>query len=151
MSRQNGISVEDMLGLEVMENCNMIAGFKGVKNTIARVNIMADPDIFDWVQEGEFLLTTAYFFEKDNVEAQKKLIRNASDKKMAGIGIKVSPYLEALSEEVLNLAEELNFPLIDIHYSIPLSDIMMAIFKEIFNKQASLLERIEKVDRKSVV
>ena len=64
---------------------------------------------------------------------------------MAGIGIKVSPYLEALSEEVLNLAEELNFPLIDIHYSIPLSDIMMAIFKEIFNKQASLLERIEKV------
>ncbi|MCF6463059.1 PucR family transcriptional regulator [Clostridium sp. Cult1] len=145
MSRQNGISVEDMLGLEVMENCNMIAGFKGVKNTIARVNIMADPDIFDWVQEGEFLLTTAYFFEKDNVEAQKKLIRNASDKKMAGIGIKVSPYLEALSEEVLNLAEELNFPLIDIHYSIPLSDIMMAIFKEIFNKQASLLERIEKV------
>lgn len=145
MSRQNGISVEDMLNLEVMGDCNMIAGFKGVKNTIARVNIMADPDIFDWVQEGEFLLTTAYFFEKDNVEAQKKLIKNASDKKLAGIGIKVSPYLDALSGEVLSLAEELNFPLIDIHYSIPLSDIMMSIFKEIFNKQASLLERIEKV------
>lgn len=145
MSRQNGISVEDMLDLEVMENCAMIAGFKGIKNTISRVNIMADPDIFDWVQEGEFLLTTAYFFEKDNVEAQKKLIRNASNKKLAGIGIKVSPYLDALSEEVLSVAEELNFPLIDIHYSIPLSDIMMSIFKEIFDKQASLLGRIEKV------
>ncbi len=42
---------------------------------------MADPDILDWVQEGgEFLLTTAYYFEKDNVEAQKQLIRECSHK-----------------------------------------------------------------------
>lgn len=145
MSRQNGISVEDMLGLEVMGDSKLIAGFKGIRNTISRVNIMADPDIMDWVQEGEFLLTTAYFFEKDNVEAQKKLIRECSERHLAGIGIKVSPYLDTLSDEVVDLADELSFPLIDIHQSIPLSDIMMGVFKEIFNKQASLLERIEKV------
>src|SRR5690554_2504072 len=145
MSRQNGISVEDMMSLEVMGDSKLIAGFKGIRNTISRVNIMADPDIMDWVQEGEFLLTTAYFLEKDNVEAQKKLIKECYDKHLAGIGIKVSPYLYSLSEEVLHLANELNFPLIDIHQSIPLSDIMMDVFKEIFNKQASLLERIEKV------
>lgn len=145
MSRQNGISVEDMLGLEVMGDSKLIAGFKGIRNTISRVNIMADPDIIDWVQEGEFLLTTAYFFEKDNVEAQKKLIKECSEKHLAGIGIKVSPYLDSLSDDVIHLADELSFPLIDIHQSIPLSDVMMGIFKEIFNKQVSLLERIEKV------
>lgn len=151
MSRQNGISVEDMLNLDVMRNCKMIAGFKGVRNTISRVNIMADPDIMDWVHEGEFLLTTAYFFEKDNMNAQKNLIRQCSNKKLAGIGIKVLPYLDALPEEVVNLANELSFPLIDIHYSIPLSDIMMSTFKEIFNKQASLLERIEKVHEQFMI
>lgn len=145
MSRQNGISVEDMLTLEEMGTCQLIAGLKGIKNTISRVNIMADPDIMDWVQEGEFLLTTAYFFEKDNIEVQKKLIEECSQKKLAGIGIKVSPYLDSLSEEIIQLADKLNFPLIDIHSSIPLSEIMMATFKEILNKQASLLERIEKV------
>lgn len=145
MSRQNGISVEDMMGLEVMGDSKLIAGFKGIRNTISRVNIMADPDIMDWVQEGEFLLTTAYFFEKDNVEAQKKLIKECSKRHLAGIGIKVSPYLDSLSKEVLDLADELSFPLIDVHQSIPLSDIMMDVFKEVFNKQASLLERIEKV------
>ncbi len=145
MARQNGISVEDMLSLEVMGDSKLIAGFKGIRNTISRVNIMADPDIMDWVHEGEFLLTTAYFFEKDNVEAQKNLIKECSKRGLAGIGIKVAPYLDFLSQDVLNLADELNFPLIDIHQSIPLSDIMMNIFKEIFNKQASLLERIEKV------
>ncbi|SHI15203.1 PucR family transcriptional regulator [Sporanaerobacter acetigenes] len=145
MSRQNGITVEDMLKLEVMEDCKIVAGFKGIRNTISKVNIMADPDIIDWVQEGEFLLTTAYSFKKDDAEEQKRLIKECSRKKLAGIGIKIYPYLDSLPEEVINLADHLDFPIIDIYYSIPLSNIMTEALKEIFNKQASLLERIEKV------
>ena len=145
MSRQNGISLEDMLKLDVMKSCNLIAGFRGVRNTISRVNIMADPDILEWTTEGELLLTTAYSFKKDNIDVQKELIRQCASKKLAGLGIKISPYLEALSPEILELANDLSFPIIDIHCSIPLSDIMMDSFKIIFNKQASLLERIEKV------
>lgn len=148
MVRVNGISIENLMELEIMENCDIIAGFRGSKNTISRINIMADPDIIEWTAPGEFLLTTAYFFEKDNVGAQKQLIKHCADRNLAGIGIKISPYLEALSPEVLDLANELSFPIIDIHSSIPLSDIMMSAFKEIFNKQASLLERLEKVHEK---
>lgn len=149
MSRQNGITVEDMLKLDIMKGCNLVGGFKGIRNTISRVNIMADPDILEWVHEGEFLLTTAYFFEKENdIKAQKELLNVCYNKKLAGIGIKVSPYLEKLPQEIIALANELNLPIIDIHYSIPLSDIMMSTFKEIFNKQASLLERIEHIHEK---
>ncbi|NLV89619.1 MAG: PucR family transcriptional regulator [Tissierellia bacterium] len=145
MARQNGISIEDLLKLDVMKSCKLIAGFRGARNTISRVNIMADPDIVEWTREGEFLLTTAYSFKKDNIDAQKDLISQCAQKKLAGIGIKIAPYLESLDNEVLELANELSFPIIDIHYSIPLSEVMMATFKEIFNKQASLLERIELV------
>lgn len=148
MSRQNGISIEDMLKLDVMEPCKLIAGFRGARNTISRVNIMADPDILEWTAEGEFLLTTAYSFKKDNVQAQKDLIRECASKGLAGIGIKVSPYLDSLSYEILELANELNFPLVDIYYSIPLSDIMMSIFKEVFDKQGELLKRIERIHEK---
>lgn len=145
MGRQNGISLEDMLKLDVMNNCKLIAGFRGARNTISRINIMADPDISEWTTEGELLLTTAYSFEKDNIDAQKELIRECASKKLAGIGIKIAPYLDSLSPEILDLANDLSFPIIDIHSSIPLSDIMLDVFKEIFNKQASLLERVEKI------
>lgn len=148
MARQNGISVEDMLKLDVMKNCTLIAGFRGLRNTISRVNIMADPDILKWISEGEFLLTTAYFFEKENVENQMELIRVCVDNKLAGIGIKVSPYLDSLPIEIIEYANKLSFPIIDINQSIPLSDIMMIAFREIFNKQTSLLERIEGVHEK---
>lgn len=150
MPRRNGITIKEMMNLDVMKNCKMVAGFKSITNTVTRVNIMADPDVFDWVEEGEFLLTTAYFFEKENVQAQKELIRKACKKKLAGIGIKIIPYLDALPDEVLEYAEELNLPIIDIHYSIPLSEIMMAVLKEIFNKQALLLEKTEEIHRRFV-
>lgn len=145
MGRQNGISLEDMLKLDVMNNCKLIAGFRGARNTISRINIMADPDISEWTTEGELLLTTAYSFGKDNIDAQKELIKECASKKLAGIGIKIVPYLDSLSPEILDLANDLSFPIIDIHSSIPLSDIMLDVFKEIFNKQASLLERVEKI------
>lgn len=150
MPRRNGITIKEMMNLDVMKNCKMVAGFKSITNTVTRVNIMADPDVFDWVEEGEFLLTTAYFFEKENVQAQKELIRKACEKKLAGIGIKIIPYLDALPDEVLEYAEELNLPIIDIHYSIPLSEIMMAVLKEIFNKQTLLLEKTEEIHRRFV-
>lgn len=145
MARQNGISLEDMLKLDVMGKSKLIAGFKGVRNTVSRVNVVADPDIFDWVQEGEFLLTTAYSFKKDDVEAMKQFIKKASQNKLAGVGIKILPYLDSLPQEVIDYADKLNFPVVDIHYSIPLSAIMMEVLKTIFNKHTSLLERIEKV------
>ncbi len=151
MIRQNGISVEEMLELEILGDSELLSGAKGIRNTVSKVNIMADPDILDWVGQGEFLLTTAYYFEKDNIQMQKKLIKECSKKGLAGLGIKVVPYLDSLSEELLDYADELNFPLIDIHYSVPLSDIMMEVIKLIFNKQASLLERIEKLHEQLMV
>lgn len=131
--------------MDIMDDCKLVARFKGIRNTVSKVNIMADPDIIDWIQEGELLLTTAYSFKRDNIEEQKNLIRECSRKGLGGIGIKIYPYLHSLSEEVINLANHLNFPLIDIYYSIPLSDVMSTVLKEIFSKQAFLLERIEKV------
>lgn len=145
MIRQNGISVEDMLKLEVMNRCKLIAGFKGIRNTVSRVNIVADPDIFNWVRSGEFLLTTAYFFKDGDIKSQKEFIKEASNKKLAGIGIKVIPYLQSLPDEVLDYAEKLSFPIVDIHHTVPLSDIVISVLKEVFNKQTLLLERIEKV------
>ena len=145
MKRQNGITIEDVLNLDCMEKSRLIAGSSGSLNTVSKVNIMADPDALDWVSQGELLLTTAYFFKKDDQEAQKQLIRDCAEKSLAGIGIKIYPYLEMLSEEVIELANQLSFPIIDIYYATPFSDITSRVFKEIFNKQASLLERIESV------
>jgi len=143
--RQNGISIENVMNMECMDKSKLIAGFKGVTNTVSKVNIMADPDVLDWVSEGELLLTTGYFFKKDNIEEQKELIKECSRKGLAGIGIKIYPYLETLPHAIIELANKLNFPIIELFYTVPFSDIMTPVFRAIFNKQVHLLQRLEKI------
>ncbi|KAB3530526.1 PucR family transcriptional regulator [Alkaliphilus serpentinus] len=145
MKRQNGITVDDIMKLKCMENCKVIAGANGLNNPVAKVNMTVDPDILAWLDAGEFLLTTAYSFKTEDIEVQKNLITHCAQKGVAGIGIKVYPYVEALPEEIIETANQLNFPIVDIYHETPLSDITSDIFKEIFNKQASLLQRLEKI------
>ncbi|MEN1759018.1 PucR family transcriptional regulator [Anoxynatronum sibiricum] len=145
MRRQNGISIEDVMKMECMKKCRLIAGFGGIRNTVSKVNIMADPDVLEWVEAGELLLTTAYSFKQDDIGEQKQFVKKSAEMGLAGLGIKIQPYLKELHPEIIQLANTLNFPIIELHDAIPFSEIMTPIFQEIFNKQASLLKRIEKI------
>ncbi len=145
MIKETGIILKEVLDLDLMKNCRLLAGREAVQNVVTRMNIMADPDILNWVTEGEFLLTTAYFFKITSPEEQQKLIREAAAKQLSGIGIKVFPYLEKLPDEVLALADELSFPIVELDSDIPFGDIITPIFKEIFNRQSVMLQKVENV------
>jgi len=145
MARQNGVTLDKIMKMDCMSKCKIIAGMKGIKNTVSNVNVMADPDIINWVGEGEFLLTTAYSFKADSLNEQRDFIRQCSEKKLAALGIKIYPYLEKLPEETLTLADNLGLPIIELYYEVPFSDIMTPVFKEIFNKQAILLQKLENI------
>lgn len=145
MIKETGIILSEVLEMDIMKNCRLIAGEDAKGNVITRVNIMADPDVLNWVMEGEFLLTTAYFFKITSLEEQKKLICEASDKKLSGIGIKVIPYLEKLPEEIIHLANELLLPIVELDSDIPFGEIMTPIFREIFNRQSVMLQKVENV------
>ena len=145
MARKNGVTLDKIMKMDCMRKCKIIAGKKGIKNTVSNVNVMADPDIINWVGEGELLLTTAYSFKASSLNEQRDFIRQCSEKKLSALGIKIYPYLKTLPEETLALADHLGLPIIELYYEIPFSDIMTPVFKEIFNKQAILLQKLENI------
>jgi PucR family transcriptional regulator, purine catabolism regulatory protein len=148
MLKQDGITINDVLKMECMYQSKIIAGLKGLKNTVTRVNIMADIEILDWVSPGEFLLLTSYSFNIEDVEWQKEFIVECSKKNLSGIGIKIYPNVDGLPAEVIDIANSLNIPIINISHSVPFSDIMTFILKEIFNKQAAFLEKMEDIHKR---
>ncbi len=143
MIKETGIAIRDILNLEPLKKAKVLAGETGIDRVVNRVNVLADPDILNWVDEGEFLLTTGYFFKTSDMETQLNLIRECSVKKLSGIGIKVYPYLDALPTEIVELANELRFPLIELDYEVAFTDIMTPVFKEIFDKQSNIIRRVE--------
>lgn len=146
MLRNAGITIEKALELSALKGAKLIAGEQGKHNVITHINIMEVPDIGDWVKSGELLLTTAYSI-KDNPVAQRELIPKLHEKELAGIAIKPRRYITSISQEMVDIANELGFPLIELPYEASFTDIMNPILAEVLNKQAALLTKSEETHR----
>lgn len=127
-----GITVEKILQLSTWSETRLIGGQQGVKRIVKHVNIMEVPDILDWVKDGEFLLTTAFAI-KDDLEAQNSLIPRLAAKGLAGLAIKPGRYIKEIPKLMIQQAEELNFPLIELPFDKAFSELMNPIYGEIFH------------------
>lgn len=91
----------------------MLAGKGGLNRLVQGISVQDAPTGAQWVKGKELLLSTGYFL-KDNTEYFKELIIESNEKSSSGIGIKVGRYLEKIPEEIIDLCNILNFPLIDL-------------------------------------
>ncbi len=147
MYRERGITVKEALQLDILQGAKVIAGAKGLNRVISSVNVMEVPDIFDWVKKGDFILTTAYSIRNDP-EAQIRLIPEFHKRELAGLGIKTKRYIESVPDKMIEIANKLNFPIIEIPLDVSFTDIINPILTHIVNKQTALLLKIDDVHKK---
>jgi len=140
LERIYGITVEEALGMDVFKNSRLVGGRGGLGRLITNVNVMEVPDILDWVQEGELLLTTAFSI-KDDPEAQHCLIPELAHRGLAGLAIKTKRYLEAIPQEMIRAADELNFPLIELSPETSHPLVLNAIFTRLLSRQTAFLKQ----------
>lgn len=149
MLRSLGISVEEMLAFDVLKNAKILAGGGGLERRVTRINVMEVPDILDWVGEGEFLLTTAYSI-KDELNILKNLIPELDNKGLAGIGIKMKRYVDEIPTEIIELANALSFPIVEIPFEVSYTDIMMPVLTEVINNQTNTLIKVKEIHNKLI-
>lgn len=143
MSDQKKLTIQlrDILQVGLLQEAEVLAGRKGLDNSIMSVNVMEVPDIIDWVRPGEFLLTTAYTFS-DDIVAFERLIPQLRSKNVCGMGIKTQRYISEVPESVIHLADDLDFPIIRIPQNVPYGELIKEIFNHIIGEQTRLLSRI---------
>ncbi|MGV8984136.1 PucR family transcriptional regulator [Clostridium sp.] len=146
MYRYSGISLERLLTLETLRGSKILAGVTGMSKRVTKVNVMEVPDIIEWVSEGEFLITTAYSI-KDNIKILLELIPKLSTKGVAGLGIKVGRYVKELPSDVIMLADELGFPIIEVPFCVSHTDVISSILTEVINDQMNMLIKIDGFNR----
>ena len=146
MFRYSGISLEKLLTLETLRGAKILGGATGLSKRVTKVNVMEVPDILEWVSEGEFLLTTAYSI-KDNIHVLLELIPKLNAKGVAGLGIKVGRYVSELPSGVIEIADELGFPLIEVPFGVSHTDVISGILTEVINDQMNMLIRINVLNR----
>jgi purine catabolism regulator len=142
--RAFGITVEEALRLPCLLRATLIAGVEGRGRQIRAVNILEDPDIVRWMRGGELLLTTAYPVKQDP-NLIVRLIPALVKRGVAALGVKMGPYVDSPSAELVDLADRQRFPVISIPSDVLFNDILSEVLGTILNYQALELARSEEI------
>ncbi len=141
IQKEIGVSLAAILELKLLAHTRVLAGEAGLGRVVTSVNVLEVPDILDWVCEGQLLITTAYPY-KNNTEMLGELIPRLHKAGVAGIGIKPKRYINEVPETVLNIANQLAFPIVEIPQEISFSEIISAALTLVMDRQTRVLEEI---------
>ncbi len=111
------LTVDEARTFGGLKECKLLAGEKGLNRVIRCVDSMEIPDISQWLQQGEFLVTTGYAL-KDNSEALVRVVEALADKNGSGLALKTR-FIGEISWSVLERAEELGIPIFEMPVEMP--------------------------------
>lgn len=131
--------VKDLLDIKAIDGLKIVAGEEGIDNEISIVNIIENPDAFDWLSPNELLLSTGYIF-KDNEMLQNKIIKELSEINCAGLVVKMKRYFDKLPQNMVEEANKYGLPLLELPTGYTLSNVI-AIINEKASGRYDLLNR----------
>jgi len=140
---------EAMNLVEPLKKARVIGGDRGLDNIVKSVNVMEVPDIIEWVHPGELLVTTMYPL-RDDVIAIETLIVHLANKGLAGLAVTPSDYMDGFPASMIQSANELGFPLIELPEKVSFIDIIQPITSEILKLQANELIESEEIHRQFI-
>ena len=94
---------------------------------------MEAPDAFHWTKGKELVLSSGYVIAKEP-DCIEKAFREGSVQKSAGMMIKRERYLEKIPEEILELFDQYEVPLISMPFSAPWMEVMSQINTAVLNR-----------------
>lgn len=107
------VTIKEILSLERFSNFKVINHKADLERTVTNVDITETPDVKDYTTEHTILLTTAMTFKNDP-DGLIKFIRDLNDVPVAALGIKLSRFIHEIDQDVIEYADSLGFPLIEI-------------------------------------
>lgn len=119
----------DLYDMESLQNLKLLAGKDRLDNIISRVNIMEVPDIQNWAQANEFLVTTGYSYQ-NNMDAFLELIPHLVNRGVAAFGIKPKRFIAEIPQKIIDCAEAHGLPL----FELPESTIFSNVVREVMEK-----------------
>ncbi|MEH7306838.1 PucR family transcriptional regulator [Neobacillus drentensis] len=132
------MNVNEVLTIPQLEGMTIIAGESGISREVESVNMMDAPDIIHFLNQSEFLITTAYHF-KDHPHKLTELVQAMAEQGCAGLGIKTKRFLDKVPDEVINKANELAFPIIELPIDLSLGEIVNHTLRAILDQRATEL------------
>lgn len=139
------MTISDFLNLPNFSDLNLLAGEQGLDRELTNVTVVDTPDGTNWLNGGEFVITTAYMLHEE--QDLLNFLQILHEKQAAGVGIKENRYITTIPGSALKLADELNLPLISVPEAYPFVDIINPVLTQIISQQSLLLTQASMIHK----
>lgn len=133
--------------LPIFKGARVVSGYGGINKEVSSMTVAEVPDAADWLKGGELVVTTGYFI-KDNQELQEKWITDLIKGGAAALAIKPDRFLGTTPQQMIKLADEHNFCLIELPNSVTWPTVMESVMNTINNNQNQIIKRTEEIHNK---
>lgn len=133
------MQLKELVQLPALSELKVVAGLDGLDNTVTNVNIMEVPDISDWVGDGQLVLTTLYPI-KDDSSALHELLPMLHSRGASGLVIKLRRYVDEFPPYMIEQANRLCFPLIEMPAALSHPIVIEAVYSALAEKQVHALK-----------
>jgi hypothetical protein len=128
------IRLKELLKLPSMRKIRILAGESGLDHIVTWPYVCQMNSFSEWVQGGEIIFVTGIGIKSDE-ESLISLILDGNNKDSAGIVFFTGKYISSIPEKVLELSNQLDFPIFEIPWEVKLVDITKEISGYILNRQ----------------
>ncbi|MDX2163766.1 MAG: PucR family transcriptional regulator ligand-binding domain-containing protein [bacterium] len=134
------LTLHDVLTLPALHGARLVAGAGGASNIVRWVHVTGVPDAPDWLNGGEFVLTTSINMPPE-ADGQHAYIAAMAEKGVAALAIAVGRYIDETPASWRAVADSLGFPLVEVPYQARFVDIARAVNQHVIDQHYVMLER----------
>jgi PucR family transcriptional regulator, purine catabolism regulatory protein len=141
-SMKSYITVGDLLQRKHFEDIEVLAGEEGLIRPVKWVHIVEVTNIRKLLRGGEFILSTCALLH-DNKELFLSVVEQLIEVRASGLCIELGTYTTHIPEEVIELCNIHQFPLLIFHHEVPFVEITQDIHALLINRQYQMISELE--------
>ena len=93
------LKISELLQFAPFRQARLICGEEGLSNPVPGVNVIEAPDVTDWVQPGDVLLTN--FYSLDRLRPLDAFIEKVAARKLSALIVKTGLFVQEVPEEIV--------------------------------------------------
>jgi PucR family transcriptional regulator, purine catabolism regulatory protein len=136
------LKVADILDRKHFENAKVVAGEEGINRIVKWVHVVEVTSIQNLLNGNELILSTGVTW-KDNESLFVSIIGQLLENNAAGLCLEMGTYISEIPDEVINMANQNNFPIIIFEKVVPFVEITQDIHSSLINQQYQMISDLE--------
>lgn len=131
------LTVREAMAISPLKKATVLAGERGLDREILNVNIVEVPDTVRWMRGGEIMFSSGFAFGGDQ-DRGCALIASLWEHKITALVLKPGIYMAAVPAAMIEYAEYLGFPLLELPRDMPFNTCIEAIYALLLDKKVYL-------------